>query len=124
VRAKVIRSNSAAFKEGFQFTVALAFNYTMFPCEFELIQVLQGRTVQIPSYVSPEEPGLSHYGFHVDDLDKAINTFELCGYFLMTHVRTVEHQGCPYTYEYVFMDTRQLGFISKLIYRVLGDGDD
>lgn len=102
---------------GYEFTVALAFNYTILPCEFELIQVLQGSTVQIPENVLPDQPGLSHYGYHVDNIEEAIKAFERCGYHMMTHVRTLSHEGCPYTYEYAFIDTRSLGFISKLIWR-------
>ena len=112
VDAEVVKSN--VFTDDV-FKVKLAFNYTMYPCEFELIQVLEGYTVQIPAKVIT--PGLSHYGFHVEDLRSAMLTFKNCGYKLMSHVRTKHHSGCPYTYEYVFMDTRRLGFISKLIWR-------
>jgi hypothetical protein len=119
VMAEVIDSAvPPAPTNGHRFKVALAFNYTMYPCEFELIQVLAGHTVQIPAVVTAETPGLSHYGYHVDDLVVAMEAFGKCGYPLMTHVRTKHHSGCPYIYEYAFMDTRQLGFISKLIWRV------
>ena len=116
VDAMVVKSNmKPSANDGHRFKVKLAFNYTMYPCEFELIQVLEGYTVQIPAKVTT--PGLSHYGFHVEDLKKAVDTFARCGYKLMTHVRTQHHSGCPYTSEYVFMNTLKLGFISKLIWR-------
>lgn len=117
-QVKGVMAGLVGIEEGDGFMVALAFNYTIYPCEFELIQVLQGHTVQIPQYVHPSRPGLSHYGYHVDDIEKAKEAFERCGYQMMTHVRTLNHEGCPHTYEYAFMDTRQLGFVSKLIWRV------
>lgn len=117
-QVKMIGSHTGHTKEGNEFTVALAFNYTIFPCEFELIQVLEGRTIQIPAFYG--QPGLSHYGYHVNNIDRAIKAFERCGYPLMTHVHTLSHEGCPHTYEYAFMNTQQLGFISKLIWRAQG----
>lgn len=97
------------------FAVNLAFNYTMFPVEFELIQLIDGKTVQIPS-----EPlqGLSHYGFHVADIGRAAIRFEELGYGAMATITTMEHSQCPYLYRYTFVDTRELGFISKLIERI------
>lgn len=108
------------FDDDREFHVKLAFNYTIYPCEFELIQVVAGRTVQIPTigvYKTAGKEGLSHYGFHVDDFNKAIKAFERCNYPLMSKVETVQHSQCPYLYRYAFMDTRKLGFIAKLIKR-------
>lgn len=98
------------------FKVNLAFNYTMFPVEFELIQVIEGDTVQIP--IGEPSVGLSHYGFHVGDIGRAAGRFEELGYGAMATISTIEHSQCPYLYRYTFMDTRELGFISKLIERV------
>ena len=101
------------------FMVNLAFNYTMFPVEFELIQIIEGETVQIPKHpIGIQCQGLSHYGFHVSCVGRAAGKFEELGYGAMATISTIEHSQCPYLYRYTFMDTRDLGFISKLIERV------
>jgi len=101
-----------------EFIVSLAFNYTVMPCEFELLQIKAGSTVQIPEvlcYNSEFDAGLSHFGFHVDDLDEAIEAFRKKSYLVLSDVETLNHSGCPDTYKYTFIDTSVLGFISKLI---------
>ncbi len=121
VRAQVFGCEILPASIGIEFVVDLSFNYTIYPCEFELIKVVEGSTVQIPD--DPTTPGLSHYGFHVDDIITAMHKFNACGYPMMTHVKTLEHSGCPHNYEYAFMDSRKLGFISKLICRADKGGD-
>jgi len=104
------------------FEVALAFNYTVMPCEFELLELKEGYTAQIPDvnyHNATFDYGLSHFGFHVDDIDEAVKAFENAGgYTVMADVETVKHSGCPDRYNYVFMDTSILGFISKLIIKI------
>jgi len=97
------------------FIVNLAFNYQIMPIEFELLEVAAGSTVQVPSSIST---GLSHFGIHVDDMNKAKSKFEEEGGFkCMADIQTVHHSQCPYRFDYAFYDTRALGFITKLIKR-------
>lgn len=101
---------------GVNFGVKLAFNYEILPVEFELIQIVEGKTVQIPD---GGLGGLSHYGFHVYDMDKSVDKFESYGYRLMSSVLTLSHTGTVKRYRYVFFDTRKdYGFITKLIVEV------
>lgn len=96
------------------FSVKLAFNYTVLPVEFELLEVTSGSTIQVPMNAPA---GLSHFGFHVDDMDAAIKAF--CSSSgtatLMAEIHTRCHSSAPSRYHYTFIDTRKLGFISKLI---------
>lgn len=98
------------------FVVGLAFNYTLYPCEFELLQVIEGSTVQVPPLSAGSYPfGLSHYGFHVDNLEFALEKFNSLDYETLSIVKTKDHSSCPDKYIYAFVDTTDLGFISKLI---------
>lgn len=112
----VVAKDKSGEDKALQFTVNLGFNYTMFPCEFELLELVEGETVQLP--LVGRDWGMSHFGFHVDDMDVGIAQFEEGGFELMAHVQTVSHSKCPYLYEYVYMDTSDLGFIAKLIKRI------
>lgn len=105
-----------------RFEVHLAFNYQILPAEFELIQIVKGSTIQFPCpgeiSNSKNISGLSHFGFHVEDIQKAVDEFTKSGYKLMSWVQTVSHTGTDKKYEYVFLDTRvEFGFVSKLIAR-------
>jgi len=101
-----------------KFAVELAFNYTFLPCEFELISILRGKTVQIPSDTGVKH-GLSHVGFHVDDIHEAKSKFLGQGYHLLDDIATLSHSGTSNRYRYSFFDTRKdFGFVSKLIRRV------
>lgn len=103
-----------------EFVVKLAFNYEMMPVEFELICLEKGKTVQLPWNIHEERYNygiLSHYGFHVNDFERVIEDFKCGGYETLSIVETLHHSGCDHTYNYAFMDTRKLGFISKLITR-------
>jgi len=96
------------------FEVKLCFNYDIMPVEFELISVERGSTIQISE---EEECGLSHIGFHVDDLQVAVENFANHKFGVMAYIETHEHSSCPHFYNYVFIDTRKFGFITKLIKR-------
>lgn len=99
------------------FCVQLAFNYDILPggVEFEILELIEGDTVQLPRDWEQMKSGLSHYGFHVDDIDDAIAKFAHNGYRLMATIDTTWHSNAPNKYRYAYMDTRKLGFISKLI---------
>lgn len=102
------------------FKVKLCFNYSIFPCEFELISVISGSTVQIPNRPGESglfRTGLSHMGIHVDDISIAIKDFEKSGFKVMADITTYRHRNCDHMYHYVFIDTQELGFITKLIKR-------
>jgi hypothetical protein len=99
------------------FRVKLAFNYDILPgnVEFELLELLDGETAQLHPEWRELGAGLSHYGFHVDDMDDAITKFIQAGYQLMSTIETQQHSNAPNKYCYAYMDTRSLGFVSKLI---------
>jgi len=100
---------------GNNFEVRLAFNYEMMPVEFELLELIEGITVQLPGGI---DQGLSHYGFHVPDMGEAEQRFSDAGFKKVSDVETTWHSGCPYRYNYVFFDTQLLGFFTKLIARI------
>lgn len=100
---------------GIEFVVDLAFNYTILPIEFELISLKSGMTAQL---IDKEGVGLSHFGFHVEILNKAIDDFESMGFHLLSIINTLSHSASNRLYKYAFVDTRSLGFISKLIMRM------
>jgi hypothetical protein len=105
-----------------RFKVDLAFNYEIYPCEFELISVRMGSTVQIPAkshidLIQNFYCGMSHYGFHVDDLPEKTAELVASGFNLLADVETVGHAGTSNLYRYAFLDTSKFGFISKLISR-------
>lgn len=104
------------------FEVVLCFNHSILPngLEFELISLLSGKTWQIPEN-SEDQVGLSHIGIHVDDagmqLDDVVDEFLEEGFPLGALIRTIRHSCAPNFYRYAFVDTRKLGFITKLIER-------
>jgi hypothetical protein len=100
-----------------EFTVMLAFNYTLWPVEFELLQLLDGSTYQLQGK-NLHEPGMSHIGFHVEDMNKAISYFEEIGYELQADVRTMWHSSHTRRYRYTYFNTQNLGFVTKLITEV------
>jgi len=105
-----------------EFVVDLAFNYDFLPgIEFEIISIVEGETVQIPyagGCGNRDQTGLSHIGFHVEDISAASGRFEDSGFSLMSRVETISHSGTDRLYRYDFMDTREaFGFITKLIMR-------
>jgi hypothetical protein len=94
------------------FKVRLNFNYQIMPCEFEILELLEGDTPQLPKGVMS---GLSHLGFHVEDIPKAVVELEERGYELMAYIETLSHSSAPNRYCYAYVDTRTLGFVTKLI---------
>jgi hypothetical protein len=95
-----------------KFKVRLCFNYEIMPCEFEILQLLEGGT---PQLMSDAKFGLSHLGFHVDDIPQAVSSLESKGYGLMAYIETMKHSTAPSRYVYAYVDTSVLGFITKLI---------
>jgi hypothetical protein len=99
-----------------EFAVRLAFNYTVFPVEFELLQLQRGQTAQLAGRTVPT---ISHVGFHVPDLASAVLDFADAGFpRVMDWIVTVSHSSSQRRYKYAYVDTQALGFISKLILRV------
>lgn len=96
------------------FAVRLAFNYQILSVEFELIQILEGATVQIPAG-NLAISGLSHFGFHVESIEEVTKQFNFLGFNTLSIIKTERHTGTSSFYNYNFIDTRVLGFISKLI---------
>ena len=118
VTAQAIDPNTNKVTE---FKVQLCFNYNIMPCEFELISVLEGTTVQIPfgplsTFSGHLKSGLSHIGFHVENIEQAIADFS--DFPVLSRIRTLHHSGCNHIYDYVFVNTQVLGFITKLIRRI------
>jgi len=106
---------------GSQFAVQLAFNYDIIPNrELELIQLLNGETVQLMQGEPGE--GLSHLGYHIPDTDRLIQELEwwnVLGYIVAQVSVTTDHTGTSKRYMYAFIDTRsQIGAFTKVIARM------
>jgi hypothetical protein len=100
----VLVKNSRSSKEH---KAALALNYTVYPCEYELIET------------DEKTLGGRHYGIHVHDITKSVTDFINCGYRLLTSIEAVSREHFHPKYKYAFMNTTSLGFITKLIQRDL-----
>jgi len=99
------------------FNYNLAFNYSLLEggIEFELIENVEGTSY----HNELEPPCISHFGIHVDDLEKAIEYFKINGFEEMQTVTTQNHSGTDNRYKYTFIDTRGLlGCPLKLIKRI------
>lgn len=124
---------------GHEFQVELAFNYTLIPnSELELIQLRQGRTVQLEDLGDrePLEGGrvmgpqtLSHLGYHLADIEgedeqvaQMIAEMQLWirnGYPVVQLSQTVVHSGTKRRYRYAFVDSRAIvGTYTKIIQRL------
>lgn len=100
------------------FDYNLAFNYSFLEggIEFELIENAGGTSY----HNDLEPPCISHFGMHVEDLEKMVEYFKSLGFEEMQTVETKEHTGTSRRYKYTFMDTRNLlGYPLKLIKRVV-----
>lgn len=107
-----------ALSKIYTFRVKLCFNYEIMPCEFEVLQLIQGLTPQISIGA---KFGLSHLGFHVINMKEAISRYEALGYNLIAYIETLKHSSAPNRYCYAYIDTSPLGYITKLIKKQTGD---
>lgn len=98
--------------------IKIAFNYNIMPCEFQLISIHEGYLVHLPKNFQEIGFGLSHFGINVHDIDKVASDFESFGFPFIARIETVHHTNSSHCYNYYFMDTRELGFITKLIQRI------
>lgn len=99
--------------EKVDFTVKLAFNYTLIPDkEFELIQLLENSQKSV-QFVGSAAPFLSHMGLHgkVHPYLRHTN--------LVMAVETYRHANTNRRYRYVFLDMRETcGYFLKVIERL------
>jgi hypothetical protein len=117
-----LNSNYTKEAVGSGFSVALAFNYELMPLkELELIQLLTGFTVQLPSDEN-FNGGLSHLGYHIKDGDSLFNEllwWNAGGYRVAQVSVTTDHTGTTKRYMYAFVDTRaEVGVFTKVIARI------
>lgn len=96
------------------FTVNLGFNYSVIPDkEFELIECVEGKSIQFSGHSRVHTPFMSHMAFH-GKVDKYLDDPTL-----VMDVKTVHHTGTPRRYRYVFLDQRySLGCFIKVIERL------
>lgn len=121
---------------GEDFQVKLAFNYDLFDggakMEYELIELVQGRTVQLPQ---DQSHGLSHYGYHTenqdasmdkpDSLSQDLSRWIQAGFRVVQVSQTILHANTKRRYRYAFVDTRQLhGAYLKVIQRMSMPSDE
>lgn len=111
---------------GSSFRVRLAFNYDLIPGkELELIQLLEGQTVQL--MLGEPGEGLSHLGYHIPDsmwLLTELDWWNVQGFACTQISVTTEHTGTNRRYLYAFVDTRQqIGAYTKIISRMTGSRD-
>ena len=107
---------------GSAFSVHLAFNYDLIPGkELELIQLIDGQTVQLPEDDDDRE-GLAHLGYHIPDHELLVH--ELHWWIQQRHTVaqvsvTTDHTGTSQRYMYAFIDTRvRIGVWTKVISRI------
>lgn len=97
----------------------LYFNYQMGDFEFEVLHYTEGE-----NWVERYPDGLSHFGSHVDDIEKAKEMMFELGYSIAQEVETISHTNPNIAgkrrYKYVIFDTREtLGFDLKFIERIV-----
>jgi hypothetical protein len=96
------------------FTVNLGFNYSVIPDkEFELIECIDGHSIQFVGHSRLFTPFMSHMAFH-GKVGKYLDDPRL-----VMDVKTVHHTGTPRRYRYIFLDHRYtLGCYIKVIERL------
>jgi len=126
----IFKHKSMADELGERFVVRLAFNYDVIPgneikpgIEFELIELIDGRSYQIAN----DAQVLSHFGYHTktdqaetgpDSLLTELLHLQSLGFEVMQISQTTSHTGTGRRYRYAYVD-RRLGAPVKIIQRLL-----
>jgi len=114
-----VRAEGSVFGEPAINEAALSFNYQLGDFEFEILSYVEG-----DNWVEERSsPGVSHFGLHVEDMDKVKAKMSLMGFNIAQEVFTQSHTNPVIRdtrrYWYVIYDTRDhLGFDVKFIQRM------
>ncbi len=97
-------------------TLKLNFNYELGPYEFEILEIVKGVSFQN----NLKKPGISHFGWHVEDVELKRKELEKEGYTNVGFMKTKTHSNAKNLYHYVFLENKELGIFLKLIQRLPG----
>jgi hypothetical protein len=119
-----VTAKGEVYGEPAENTANLHFNYTLMPCEFEILQYVEGKN-WISALPKPRHGVItSHYGIHVPDAAGAADQLrEKFGLDIVQQVTTLSHTNAHIKnsrrYKYVILGARQLlGADIKFIERI------